>query len=283
METIIQFYNNHRKAILIIAGFLFTFLILKSCFASNGNSGIANILFYSKLEQKIRLDNVEYRLVEKTTILFNDGWAYRGAGEPHKIKKTSEKTKRTLREKDKKWCRWKKRGKNYYCQNKKTKKWTKLEGKIVNAKASRKIPRHGLYVRHSDTYYGAGSRSLYKDTYIFKGNRFETSNSTFSLANSRIDDYTLSSTYKKSDKKGSKSINNTPGLAPFNKKTTKSRPDASHTGKYKINDYTITFYLDNGKKISAMFFVDGNSIVINGTTYFYDNGKKKKRRRNRKK
>ena len=167
-----------------------------------------------------------------------------------------------------KWGKWRKKNGKYEVKMSDGNKWRRISG--VNVLGNTRLKRYGYYGRLKA--YGnpiMGNVSTSRQGFTLKKNgRFESSSFSLFTGGSWTPDINVSAATI-DDKKGKRTTVGATGgdylAVDINKQNKKTGSDK--TGRYEINNHTITFYHDSGRTTRELFFVNGSEIFI-GHQYY---------------
>lgn len=172
----------------------------------------------------------------------------------------------------KQWSQWRKSWGTYEIKNKKTNQWKELRG------AEAGVPSKGSSL--AGTYLNAGGSQYsgsWKKTITFdKNGRFQL-NSSVLRSNSGMgggDTAPLVTVSSKSDKEGTSTATSVVGANVGGGSSAKKNDGSKNTGRYQINDYSITLIHDNGWEHTELLLYEKgdkeNALVYSDRIYYYD-------------
>ncbi|MEJ2611970.1 MAG: hypothetical protein P8179_18340 [Candidatus Thiodiazotropha sp.] len=176
----------------------------------------------------------------------------------------------------KKWSVWKKSWGNYQIKDKEDGSWSDLEGQAVDAiDTGSKLKGKYVFVRGSH-YAGPSKRTIN----FFEDGTFEISSSAM-MSNSEIggggsgyDVFVPLTVASHSDKTGTSSSINAVGNGIADIRSSRKNDGSKNTGRYQINDYTITMMHDNGWNHTELFIYEDTEdtprFIYGNNMYYYD-------------
>ncbi len=209
-----------------------------------------------------------------TYLFFKDGSAYKNCTiPPDELNVSVSKSQQP-----KKWTQWRKNGGKYQIWNKSKQKWLNLRGEpAVVMKPGARLS--GKYLNAGGSQY---SGSWKKHIIFYDDGRFEMS--SFSMnSNSMMgggqtgpggEVAPLVTVLSSSDKQGTSGSSSVIGANIGGGSHSKRRDGSKNTGRYEINEYSITLYHDNGWKHTELFFYEKRrgefNLVYGNDLYWLD-------------
>jgi hypothetical protein len=209
-----------------------------------------------------------------TYLLFKDGSAYKDCTiPPDELNVSASKSQQP-----KKWTQWRNNGDKYQIWNKSKQTWMNLRGEpaVVMNSGTR---LSGKYLNAGGSQYSGSWKKhiIFHDDGSFEMSSFSMNSNSMmggGQAGPGGEVAPLVTVLSSSDKQGTSGSSSVIGANVGGGSRSQHRDGSKNTGRYEINEYSITLYHDNGWKHTELFFYEKRrgefNLVYGNDLYWLD-------------